>query len=126
MLDIAFELRVHARDFRITGNFSGIEDDAEGDADIDITVRHRTNSIRVDVIGTDGILEGTFFLNGDIFATVSGPEDDVTILGQGGEPLTFGEALVLHRIVAVIEDVFDFLEDLVDPVDDLVILGIIL
>ena len=126
MLDIEFELRVDARDFSITGNVSGIEDDTESVGDIDLTVRHRMHSIRVDVIGVDGIMEGTFFLNGDIFATVSGPEDDLTILGQGGEPLTFGEALVLHRIVDVVEDVFDFLEDLIDPIDDLVILGIIL
>jgi hypothetical protein len=126
MLDVAFELRVDARDFSITGNVSGIEDSTEGDGEVNITVRHRMHSIRVDVTGVGGIMEGTFFLNGDIFATVSGPEDDLTILGQGGEPLTFGESLVLHRIVDVIEDVFDFLEDLVDPIDDLVILGILL
>jgi hypothetical protein len=108
MLDIAFELRVDARDFRITGNVSGIEEGTEGEGDIDVTVRHGTNSIRVDVTGSDGMMEGTFFLNGDIFATVSGPAEELTILGQGGEPLTFGETLVLHRIVDAIEDVFDF------------------
>lgn len=126
LLDVAFELRVDARDFSVTGNVRGIEDSTEGDGEVNITVRHRTHSIRVDVTGVGGIMEGTFFLNGDIFATVSGPEDDLTILGQGGEPLTFGETLVLHRIVDVIEDVFDFLEDLVDPIDDLVILAILL
>ena len=126
MLDVAFELRVDARDFSITGNVSGIEEGTEGEGDVDLTVRHGTHSIRVDMNGSDGILEGTFFLNGDIFATVSGPADEPTIVGQGGDPLTFGEMLVLHRIVDTIEDVFDFLEDLVDPIDDLVILGIIL
>ena len=125
-LDVAFDLRVDARDFSITGNVSGIEEGTEGEGDIDVTVRHRSESIRVDMNGSDGMLDGTFFLNGDIFATVSGPADEPTILGQGGEPLTFGETLVLHRIVDVIEDVFDFLEDLVDPIDDLVILSILL
>ncbi len=125
-LDVAFELRVDARDFSVTGNVSGIEEGTEGEGDIDLTVRHRTHSIRVDVRGSDGMIEGTFFLNGDIFATVSGPADDPTFLGQGGEPLTTGEMLVLHRIVDVIEDVFDFLEDLIDPIDDLVILAVLL
>ena len=46
--------------------------------------------------------------------------------GQGGEPLTLGEGLVLHRIVDTIEDVFDFFEDLIDPIDELVILGMLL
>ena len=125
-LDVAFELRVDARDFSITGNVSGIDEGTQGEGDIDLTVRHRTHSIRVDVNGSDGMIEGTFFLNGDIFATVSGPADNPTILGQGGDPLTIGEMLVLHRIIDVIEDVFDFLEDLLDPIDDLVILAIIL
>ena len=125
-LDVAFELRVDARDFSITGNVGGIEEGTEGEGEIDLTVRHRAHSIRVDMDGSDGILEGTFFLNGDIFATVSGPADEPTIVGQDGEPLTIGETLVLHRIVDTIEDVFDFLEDLIDPIDDLVILGILL
>jgi hypothetical protein len=125
-LDVSFDLRIDARDFSITGNESGIEEGTEGEGDIDVTVRHRSHSIRVDVNGSSGMLDGTFFLNGDIFATVSGPVDEPTILGQGGDPLTLGEVLVLHRIVDVIEDVFDFLEDLLDPIDDLVILGILL
>ncbi len=125
-LVVAFELRVDARDFSITGNVSGIEEGTEGEGDIDLTVRHRTHSIRVDVTGSGGMIEGTFFLNGDIFATVSGPADNPTFLGQGGEPLTVGEGLVLHRIVDALEDVFDFLEDLLDPIDDLVIIAIIL
>ena len=125
-IDVAFELRVDARDFSITGSVNGIEEGTEGEGDIDLTVRHRTHSIRVDVTGSGGMIEGTFFLNGDIFATVSGPADDPTFLGQGGEPLTVGEGLVLHRIVDALEDVFDFLEDLLDPIDDLVILAVIL
>ena len=125
-LDVAFELRVDARDFSITGGVSGIEEGTEGEGDIDLTVRHGTQSIRVDVKGSDGMIEGTFFLNGDVFATVSGPADEPTILGPGGDPLSSGEMLVLYRMVDVIEDVFDFLEDLLDPIDDLVILAIIL
>lgn len=128
-LDVAWDLRVAQRDFSITGSVSGIGEDDEGDdgnGSVDVTVRHRDASIRIDVQNTDGIMDGTIFLNGDIFATVSGPEDEPTILGQGGDPLTMGEMLVLRQIFDTIEDVFDFLEDLLDPVDDLVILGFIL
>ena len=123
-LDAAFELRVDARDFSIVGSLKGIEENDEGD--IEVTVRHRDESIRVDVSGSDGTLEGSVFVNGGVFATVSGPADDPTIVGASGAPLNWQEFLVLRQIFDTVEDVFDFLEDLVDPVDELVVLGIVL
>jgi len=126
LLDITFDLVVDARDFSITGSVQGIEEGEEGEGEIDITVRHRADSIRVDVHGANGTLEGTVYVNEAIFATVSGPAQDPTFVGATGEPLTWGEFLVLRQIFDTVEDVFDFVEDLVDPVDELVILGIIL
>jgi len=126
-LDIAFDFGVEARGFSISGTVSGIEEGNEdGTGQVDISVRHRQDSIRLDISGTDGMLEGTVYVNGDTFATVTGPEDDPTFVGAAGEPLTWNEFLVLRRIVDVVEDVFDFLEDLVDPVEELILLGIIL
>jgi len=75
----------------------------------------------VDMTGEDGILDGTIFVNGEAFATVTGPEDDPVIADPEGGPLTVSELRVLRR-----EDVFDFLEDILDPVDELVLLGFIL
>lgn len=126
MLDIAFELRVDQRDFSVTGTVRGVEEGGAGEGDIDVVVRHRTRSLRLDVRGSDGSIEGSVFLNGDLFATVSGPVHDPTFLGRSGEPLTFWQRLALHRIVDRLEDVFDLLEDLVDPVGDLVFLAIVL
>lgn len=125
-IDLAFDMRIDARDFSIVGNVSGLEDDDDGEGEIDITVRHRDASLRVDAEGSNGELNGTFYLNGDIFATISGPEENPTFLGQSGEPLTQAEVFVLHRMADTFEDVFDFLEDLIDPVDEIVILGVIL
>jgi hypothetical protein len=126
LLDITFDLRVDARDFSIAGAVQGIEENDEGEGEIDITVRHRADSIRVDVHGVSGTLEGTIYVNEAIFATVSGPADDPTFVGAAGQALTWGEFLVLRQIFDTVEDVFDFVEDLVDPVDELIILGIIL
>ena len=125
-LDVAFDLRIDERDFSVTGAVHGTEDDADGEGDIDVTVRHRTHSLRVDAHGEGGQLDGSVFLNGDVFATVSGDADEPTIIGASGEPLTFAQSLVLWRVIDTVEDVFDFLEDLVDPVDELVVLGFIL
>lgn len=125
-LDVAFELRIDARDFSITGRVSGIEDATEGEGDVTITVRHRSDSVRLDVAGGNGMIAGTIFVNGQVFATVSGPTDEPTFLGRDGQPLTAREFRLLLRILDTVEDVFDLLEDLLDPVDDIVTLGIIL
>jgi len=125
-LDVAFELRVDARDFQITGSVRGIEDGTDGEGDVEVSVQHRSDSIRLDVAGANGMIEGSVFVNGAVFATVSGPSDNPTFLGRDGLPLTVREFLVLRRILDTVEDVFDLLEDLLDPVDDIVILGIIL
>jgi hypothetical protein len=127
LLDITFDLAVEARGFSITGSVSGIEEGTEGgDGTVDLTVRHRQDSIRIDLSGTAGLLEGTVYVNGETFATVSGPEDDPTFVGSTGEPLTWGEFQVLQRVVGVVEDVFAFLESLVEPVKGIILLGIIL
>jgi hypothetical protein len=125
-LDVAFELAVDARDFSIVGSVRGVEEGVEGEGDIEVTVRHGAESMRLEMHGAGGIIEGSVFVNDQLFATVSGPAENPTFLGASGKPLTMGEFLVLRQIIDSAEDVFDFLEDLVDPVDELVILGIIL
>ncbi len=125
-LDVDFDLAVDARDFSVSGSVSGVEEGKDGAGHIDVTVQHRAASIRADVSGDSGVLDGTIYLNGDVFATVSGPEGDLVFQGADGHTLTWPEMLVLRHIFDCIEDVFDFLEDLVDPVDELVVLGAIL
>jgi len=73
-----------------------------------------------------GQLDGSVYRDGNLFATVTGDAGDPTILSASGEPLTLPDVLVLHHVVDTAEDAFDFLEDLVDPVDDLVVLGVVL
>lgn len=125
-LDVTFEMRVDNRSFSINGSVSGIDEGASDMGDVDISVKHGAESLRVDVQGTETSIDGTFYLNGDVFATVSGNPDNPTFLGAGGGDLTQAEVLVLHRIVDVVEDVFDFFEDLMDPIGDLVVLAVIL
>jgi hypothetical protein len=125
-LDITFDLDVDARNFSITGSVSGIEEGVEGEGDVDLTVQHGNHSVRLDVSGGGGQIEGSVLVNSNLFATISGSANNPTILSATGEPLTTRQTLVLLHIVDVVEDVFDFLEDLVDPVDEIVILGIIL
>ena len=103
-----------------------MEEGREGEGDIEINARHRDESFGVDLTENDGIIDGAVELNGQLFATVSGPAADPTFLGSSGEPLTGREFLVVWHVIDSVEDIFDLLEELLDPVDDLVFLGAIL
>lgn len=68
-IDVNFEMGIAARDFKITGAVKGTE--GEGSTgDIDISVRHGSESMRVDVNGDDNSISGTFYLNGNVFSTL--------------------------------------------------------
>lgn len=125
-VDVAFDLRVDARDFSVVGSVSGIEEGVEGEGQVELVVRHRDDSVRLSVDGGGGEIDGSVFVNGILFAMVTGDASDPVIISANGEPLTLRELLVLRQIIDGVEDVFDFLEDLLDPVDELVLLAIIL
>ena len=124
--DLDFEIEVAERNFSIVGNVSGIEESDDGSGSVNLRVSHGAHELIVDMVGENGELNGTIFIDGEAFATVIGPEEDPVIADPDGEPLTASELRVLHRVVHVVEDVFHFVEDLLDPVDDIVLLGFIL
>lgn len=125
-LDITFDLGVESRGFSISGSVSGAEEGGTGEAEVALTVTHRRHTLDVDMTGAAGGLDGSIVLDGDLFATVTGNADNPTIISADGDPLTLAEALVLHRVVDTVEDIFDLLEDLVDPVDEIVLVGLVL
>lgn len=125
-LDVTFEMRVDNRDFVINGSVRGMDGGASDTGDIDVSVRHGSESLRVDVDGDESSINGTFYLNGEVFATVTGDPDSPTFQGASGDPLVEAEILVLIEMMDTVEDVFDFFEDLLDPIDDLLVLAVIL
>ncbi len=125
-VDISFEMGIEDRDFLIQGSVLGMESDSGEGGEIALLVEHGDDSFQVQATGTDDSISGTVHVNGALFATITGDPDDPTIAGSPGEPLTFIEMLVLRQIIDSAEDVFDFWEDLLDPVDELVLLALIL
>ena len=124
--ELDFEIGVADRSFSIVGNVSGIEENDDGMGSVDLRVRHGAHELAVEMTGEQGVLDGTVFIDGEAFATITGPEEDPIIANPEGGPLTVSELDVLHRVVHVVEDVFQLLEDLLDPVDEIVLLGFIL
>lgn len=125
-VDVSFEMGIAERDFLISGSVHGFDGESGEGGEIDLTVRHGTDSFAVQVSGDGDTIEGTFFLNGALFATVQGDSESPTFSGASGGELTWPEMLVLRQILDSAEDVFDFFEDLLDPLDELVILALIL
>jgi hypothetical protein len=125
--DVNFTMGISSLDFSIVGSVTGVENDSGELGTVELTVRHGTDaSFQVDVQGTESTIQGTFMLNGNLFATVSGHPDSPTFTGASGGPLTLVEALVLRQMVDSAEDVFDLFEDLLDPMDELILLALIL
>lgn len=124
-VDLTFSIRVDSRKFSVDGELHGMEGD-DGDGSIDITVRHRDGSIRVDVENRDDQLTGTFYLNGSPMALVSGDPDDPTFTDPDGAGLSADAIKVLVRSVRIVGDVMEFFEDLAEPVGELIFLAVVL
>ncbi len=125
-MDVNFSMGINSLNFLITGSVLGVAQDSGGVGEVHLTATHGSDaSIDVAVTGTDTTIDGTFKVNGNLFATVTGHPDSPTFTGATGEPLSLVEMLVLRQIVDSAEDVFDLFEDLMDPVDELVILALI-
>lgn len=128
ILDIDFSFGVESLGFAISGMISGIEDgNDEGPGRIQITMENRFDTVEVEVEGDATGLEGTVRVNGAVFATVTAVHGEEPVFANAaGGNLTAVELKVLVHIMGIVQDIFDFLEDIVDPVDDLVLLGMIL
>ncbi|MBC7844054.1 MAG: hypothetical protein H7099_17195 [Gemmatimonadaceae bacterium] len=122
LLDADFDLQVKGREFSILGKVRGI-DEATGDGTVALTVRHAASSVAVKMLGSNGTVDGTFEVNGKLLATATGNAKSPTITGPTGGQLTGGELLMLMHIVDMTDSVMDLVEDLVKPVDNLVVLG---
>ena len=124
--DIAFELGIATREFRVVGDIHGEKQNGSEESSVDLTVRHGVASFRVDIENDGGALAGRIDLNDAHFATVSGVDGHPVFKTPSGGDIDGGHALVLWRIADVTEDVFDLFEDLVEPIAGLIFIAIIL
>lgn len=125
-IDADFQLGVPTRNFTVTGTVRGVEEGRDGVGNISVTAKHQGNTLRSAVSGNNGVLEGSITWNGSTFATISGPASAPVLRGATGQPLTAEEMLVVRNVMRLNDDVFDLIEELVEPVEDLVLLGLIL
>lgn len=125
-VDIDFEMGIAARNFLITGSVQGVQEDDGSGGQVGLTIRHGDNTFDVDLTSTETSIDGTLDLNGELFATVSGDPDAPTFTGASGHPLTVSESLVVGHVILVSKAAFGLFTILLQPVDELVILALIL
>lgn len=126
LLDMDFDLRVDNRDFRVTGEVRGVEEGGKGSGSLKVSVKHQAHAVRLEMDGTPTTVDGAIFVNGDLFATITGDPEDPEVKGAGGQPVTAAEAQVVLAMVQVVEDVFKLVEELLHPVHELLALGWVL
>lgn len=124
--DIAFAMGIAARQFHVTGDVEVERQNGVESGAVDLNVRHGAHSFTVDIANEAGTLNGRIDLNNSPFALVSGPAPQPIFKRPNGSAITGAEGLVLWRVFDVSEDVFDLFEDLIDPIDALVIWAVIL
>ena len=118
-----FDLAVPARDFQVTGSVRGIKDGADDTGTVEITARHRDQTLSVEMTSDGLTTDGEILFNGQTFVTVSGDAKAPTLRGASGNVVTGQELLVVLSIIDTVDDVFDLVEELVEPVDNIVALA---
>lgn len=122
-VEVRFDLAVPTRDFRVTGSVRGIKDGADDTGTVELTARHRDQTLSVEMTNDGVTINGEILFNGRTFVTVSGDAKNPTLRGASGNAVTGQELLVVLSIIDTVDDVFDLVEELVEPVDNIVALA---
>jgi hypothetical protein len=125
-VNISFDMGLENRGFRAVGTVHGMNGSTGEGGEIHLVASHGHDSFAVDLTGTDTTIDGSVKLNGSLFATISGDPDQPTVTSADGDPLNALEALALLHVAGVSGSVFVLFGHLMDPIDELVLLALIL
>ena len=117
-------ITVPRHDFTVTAKAEGIAGESDGDGKIDLTVRSGADEIVVAAETTEGQLDATFTVNGELFATATGDPSAPTIRGQAGRDLTAEELHALGAIVAMAGSLFELVGGLLAPAGVLLLIAL--
>lgn len=122
-IDAEFSMGIPQREFEVSGRVTGVDGNPNGDGTVDLSVQHGAHTFDVQMQNTSGTLDGAITLDGVRFVSVSGPPVSPTLRNDAGQPLNGTELLLVLHIVDATDAVFDMVQDLMRPVDNLLVLG---
>ena len=125
-IDISFNASIDSRDFDITLTMDGVNDATGETGMVSLTVTHGPHSLAVNATVTEGVMDGTISLNGELFATMTGDPDNPSFNSADGDGLTAQELEMLGHVGQTAERVFEFFGELLEPAMHIVLIGVIL
>lgn len=114
-MDVAFDIAMPDRGFRATATMRNVNAATGGSGDLDLLIQMDETVIHFVAAADDQTIDATFWVNGRVFATVSGPHEHPEVRGAGGRVLTAEEHRVLGQIVALATNVMEMLQHLLQP-----------
>jgi hypothetical protein len=117
-------LTVPRHDFTVTAKAEGIAGESNGDGKIDLTVTSGADQIVVNAETTEGQLDASFTVNGQLLATATGDPSAPVIRGESGRDLTTEELHALGAIVGMAGGLFQLVADLLAPAGVLLLIAL--
>jgi hypothetical protein len=119
-LDVQYNLSVAGADLSValdlTGEFSFAQDGGPETAAATLTINNGSDQVVMTLdLAADNTLSGVINYNGAPAVLISGTEADPVFTRPDGEPLTQADMTALTDIFGLLEDVFDFAENLFEP-----------
>ncbi len=108
--------------FTVNATLKGRPDSRDGE--IDLSIASDTDEIVVDAATVNGILDATFTVNGTLLASAKGNPESPEITGANGRALTPDELRALQKIVDMAGEVFDFVQQLVEPAGTILLVAL--
>ncbi|UCD23513.1 MAG: hypothetical protein JSW51_10760 [Gemmatimonadota bacterium] len=115
---LTIDYDISVGDFSVSADLELVTDGEEGaSVTVDVTFTHLGHTVRVfgGVENDMGTLQVT--ANGQLFATITFTDTQITVVGADGEALDQDEINALRELTEMIEDVFDAFEHLFHPVE---------
>ncbi len=122
-LDVTYDLGVAGQNasvrLNISGEFSFAQEGGPETATMSLQIQHGGDTAVMSAeLAADNSLSGTISHNGAVVVVISGTEADPVFTRADGETLTAADVEALADLFGMIEDIFDFAENLFEPFDD--------
>lgn len=117
---VRFDIAIPEKGFDVRADLASVDTDQGETGSVDIRVRHRGSTIRIQMDGGATAAEASFLVNGELFATATGSGGGVILRGADGEELNAEELQALHAILRLADGLTRLFGELMAPAGRLI------
>ncbi len=115
-LSVDFELVVPSREFSVTAHVDARDALGHGSGDIELSVRSGGDVVQYEVSGTSTTVDARVYVNGHLFATITGDARAPAVSGANGRQLTPEETEALVYLIHLADAALGAIGTLLAPV----------